>query len=131
MIEILQTGSPKILGIKLSGKLHDLDYRAFVPKLDAAIAQAGKIRLLAYFEDFRGWDLPAAWDDLVFGLKHYSDFGRIAMVGDRKWEEWMVRFCKPFTRANVMYFDASECDLAWVWLREENLSSPEEIRKER
>jgi hypothetical protein len=42
--------------------------------------------------------LRAAWDDLEFGLKHYSDFERIAMVGDRKWEEWMANFCKPFTR---------------------------------
>lgn len=38
MIEVLQTGSSKILGIKLSGTFHDLDYRAFVPKLEAAIS---------------------------------------------------------------------------------------------
>ena len=37
-------------------------------------------------EDFHGWDLHAAWDDLKFGLKHYSDFeshryGRQPQVG--------------------------------------------------
>ncbi len=118
MIEQLPTDSPKLLGFKLSGKLHDEDYEAFVPAVDAAIAAEGKVRLLAHFENFQGWDLHAAWDDLKFGIKHYSDFERVAMVGDRKWEEWMARFCKPFTRASVKYFDASEIEVAWSWLRE-------------
>lgn len=118
MIEQLQTGSSSILGFKFSGKLHDEDYRTFVPIVDAAVAQAGKIRLLAEFEDFRGWDLQAAWDDLKFGMTHYSAMERMALVGDRQWQEWMARLCKPFTRAEVKYFDASEMDSAWAWLRE-------------
>ena len=119
MIEQLQTDSPKILGFKLSGKLHDEDYHTFVPAVEEAIAAGGKVRLLAQFEDFHGWDLHAAWDDLKFGIKHYSDFERIAMVGDKKWEEWMARFCKPFTRATVKYFDAANAETAQAWLRED------------
>lgn len=41
------------------------------------------------------------------------------MVGDQKWEEWMARLCKPFTQATVKYFDASEEEAAWAWLRED------------
>ncbi|WP_435011725.1 STAS/SEC14 domain-containing protein [Tundrisphaera lichenicola] len=119
MIEQLPTDSPKILGFKLSGKLHDDDYRTFVPAVDEAIAAEGKVRMLALFEDFHGWDLHAAWDDLKFGLKHDSDFERIALVGDEKWEEWMARFCKPFTRATVRYFDAHEAELARSWVKED------------
>ncbi len=118
MIETIETGSPKLVGFKLSGKLHDEDYKSFVPKMEAVVAAEGKVRLLAQFEDFHGWDLHAAWDDFKFGLKHYSAFERIAMVGNRKWEQWMAAFCKPFTKAAVKYFDASEVDAAWEWLRE-------------
>jgi len=110
MIEVLQTGSAKILAFKLSGKLHDEDYQIFVPAVEAAAAAQGKLRLLAQFEDFHGWDLHAAWDDLKFGIKHYSDFDRIALVGDEQWEEWMARLCKPFTRAAVKYFDADQAE---------------------
>lgn len=119
MIEILQTGSAKILAFKLSGKLHDEDYQIFVPAVEAAVAAQGKLRLLAQFEDFHGWDPRAAWDDLKFGVKHYSDFDRIALVGDRQWEEWMARLCKPFTRAVVKYFDADHADSAWAWVQED------------
>lgn len=118
MIELLQTDSPKTIGFKLSGKLHDEDYKTFVPAVEAAVSAEEKVRLFAQFEDFHGWDLHAAWDDFKFGVEHYSDVERIALVGDRKWEEWMAAFCKPFTRASVKYFDASEVEAAWEWLRE-------------
>ena len=57
MIETLQTSLPKVIALRLSGKLHDEDYKSFVPVLDAAVAAEGKIRLLAKFEDFHGCGL--------------------------------------------------------------------------
>ncbi len=119
MIETIETGSPQVIGLKLCGKLHDGDYKQFVPTMETILTTEGKVRLFIQLEDFHGWDLHAAWDDLKFGLKHYSDFQRIAMVGDRKWEKWMAGFCKPFTTARVKYFDKSEVDAAWKWLEDE------------
>ena len=94
MIEQLKTDSPKILAFRMSGKLHDADYKTFVPAVEAAIEAQGKVRLLALFEDFHGWDLHALWDDIKFSTKHCADMERIALVGDRKWEEWMAKVCK-------------------------------------
>ena len=118
MIETIQTGIPNVVGFKLCGKLHDEDYKQFVPTMETILTAEGRVRLFVQFQDFHGWDLHAAWDDVKFGLKHYSDFERIAMVGDRRWEKWMASFCKPFTRAKVRYFEESEVDAAWRWLRE-------------
>jgi hypothetical protein len=119
MIETLESGAPNVVAVKLSGKLHDEDYKHFVPTIEAAVAHEGKVRLLAQFADFHGWDWHAAWDDLKFGLRHYSDFDRIAMIGDRRWEAWMTTFAKPFTKANVRYFDVSDADTAWKWVQED------------
>lgn len=118
MIEPIRTGTPKLVGFRLGGTLNDADYKAFVPALEAAIAAAGPIRLLARFEDFHGWDLHAAWDDFRFGVQHYADIERVALVGDRAWEHWMARLCRPFTLAQVRYFDAGQLEAAWSWLRE-------------
>jgi hypothetical protein len=122
MIEQVQTGVPKIVSFKLSGKLHDSDYKQFVPAVEAALTAEGKLRLFVQFEDFHGWDLHAAWDDFKFGIKHYADFERIAMVGDCQWQTWMAKLCKPFTKAKIKYFDALEVDSAWAWLRESVLT---------
>ena len=117
---------------KLRGTLHDEeDYRQFVPQIETILTAAGKVRLFIQFEDFHGWDVHAAWDDVKFAIRHYADFERIAMVGDRKWEKWMAALCKPFTKAKVRYFDQTEVVAAWQWLREEDTTEAELAGKER
>ncbi|MBA4188857.1 MAG: STAS/SEC14 domain-containing protein [Planctomycetaceae bacterium] len=117
MIEKLPSPSDKVLGFKLSGKLHDADYKTFVPLIDEA-AKSGKVRLLSQFHDFHGWDLHALWDDIKFSTTHCTTIERIALVGDKTWEKWMAKVCVPFTMAKVKYFDVSEIDKAWAWLQE-------------
>jgi hypothetical protein len=118
MIEQLQQSSGKVLGFKISGKLHDEDYKKFVPVIDAAVAKEGKIRLMAQFHDFHGWDLHGLWDDIKFSTTHCLDIERVALVGDKAWEKWMAKVCKPFTRARIKYFDSSEIESALAWLLE-------------
>ena len=117
MIEALPNSEGANLGFKLSGKLHDEDYKHFVPIVEAAVKVHGKVRMLAQFEDFHGWDLKALWDDIKFATEHCTKVERIAMVGEKKWEEWMAKVCKPFTMAHVKYFDHQEIDAAWKWLK--------------
>jgi hypothetical protein len=118
MIEQLKSDSPKVLAFQMSGKLHDEDYKSFVPMIDDAVAREGKVRLLAQFKDFHGWDLHALWDDIKFSTTHCTKIERIALVGEKTWEKWMARVCKPFTMAKTRYFDTAETDAAWAWLKE-------------
>ena len=116
MIEELASPYENTLGFKMTGLLHDEDYKMFVPRVDEAIADDGKVRILAQFHDFKGWDAHALWDDIKFATTHCAKIERIALVGEKTWERWMSKFCKPFTMAELKYFDASELDTAWAWL---------------
>jgi len=118
MIEQLTIDSPKVLGFKLSGKLHDEDCKTFAPLVDDAVAKQGKVRLLAQFHDFHGWDMHALWDDIKFSTTHCTKIERIALVGDKTWEKWMAKVCKPFTMAKIRYFDAAQTEAAKEWLKE-------------
>lgn len=118
MIEQLTRGSGKVLGFRLSGRLHDEDYKHFVPAVDAAIAQHGKVRIVAIFHDFHGWDAHALWDDIKFSTTHCTKIDRIALVGEKTWEEWMAKVCKPFTMASIRYFDTKDEESAWKWVEE-------------
>ena len=118
MIEQLPQSSEKVLGFKLSGKLHDEDYKQFVALVDDAIARSGKVCLLARFHDFHGWDAHALWDDIKFSTTHCTKIERIALVGEKTWEKWMASVCKPFTMAKIRYFDAAEIAAAEAWLAE-------------
>jgi hypothetical protein len=118
MIEPIPQMPDKVMGFKMSGKLHDEDYKTFVPMVDSAIAKDGKVRILAQFHDFHGWDARALWDDIKFSTTHCTKIERIALVGEKAWEKGMAAVCKPFTMAKVRYFDSSEVEAAKAWLAE-------------
>jgi len=70
-------------------------------------------------KDFHGWTAGALWEDLKFDLKHWRDIERLAFVGDKKWEKGMAAFCKPFTKAQIQYFDMAQLEEARGWLESE------------
>ncbi len=116
MVEILRDEG-NFIAMKLSGKLTDADYKQFVPVIQAA-TEKGKLHLLVDMTGFQGWDAPALWDDFKFDAKLGDKMERIAFIGDKKWQEWMAKICKPFTRAQIQYFDANDAKDAWAWVQD-------------
>ncbi len=117
-VELLQDYDGKVLTIQTSGKLTLEDYHQFVPRIEQIINKHGRVRVLFDMRDFHGWSMAALWEDLKFDLKHFKDIERLAMVGERTWEKWMATFCRPFTSAEIRYFDQSESDKAHRWVCE-------------
>ena len=68
-------------------------------------------------EDFTGFEPEALWDDSVFGLKHWHDFNRIAVVTDHAWLSAMVKMLKPFFHGEVRVFTSAELPAAKGWIR--------------
>lgn len=118
MVEVLSGLPAHTVGFKLTGKLHDADYKTFVPLIDAEIAKDGKVNVLAQFHDFHGWDAHALWDDIKFSSTHCTKIGKIALVGESTWEKWMAKVCVPFTMAKIRYFAADQIEAAKAWLAE-------------
>jgi hypothetical protein len=104
--------------VEVSGKIHKADYEHFAPEFERLVKQHGKLRLLMVMKDFHGWDLGALWEDIKFDIHHFSDIERIAMVGDKAWQEGMATFCKPFTKAKISYFPQHQLAEARTWLAE-------------
>lgn len=115
MHRILPETEGDFVALELSDKLTEMDFQVITPELQAQIEEYHKIALFVEMKDFHGWTGSAFWADTKFDLKHHNDFSRIAMVGDKKWEEWMARLSKPFTSAMVRYYDVSERDMAMRW----------------
>ena len=69
-------------------------------------------------EDFHGWESGGA---LIEGAKidmtHHDDVRRVAMVGDRAWQNWMTAISAPFASADVRHFDQDELESAREWAR--------------
>lgn len=107
----------RLIRVRVSGKLTQEDYDKLIPAWQRVIASQGAMRMLLVMEDFHGWDLGAAWDDLHFELTHASKLERMAMVGDKRWERWMAKIGEIFAPEMVKYFDTSEIAEAERWVR--------------
>jgi hypothetical protein len=102
--------------VAISGKLSKQDYEIFAPLVESLIEKHGKIRILFEMSDFHGWDVGALWEDIKFDAKHHGEIERLGFVGDKLWEEWMAKICRPFTSAEIKYFDVSESSAAAAWI---------------
>jgi hypothetical protein len=115
-IEIAEHVEGNVLEVRISGKLTADDYGKLAPEIGRLIAAHGKVRILLEMTDFHGWTAGALWEDVKFDLKHFSDIERLAMVGEKAWQKGMSVFCKPFTSAEIRYYEQANLDRARAWL---------------
>jgi len=118
-IELQEKREGKLLGVHVRGKLTTEDYERFIPAVEALIQRHGKIDILFEMTDFHGWDAGAMWEDTKFAFRHFSDIRRLAVVGEKKWQEWMTTICRPFTKATIRYFDHANAGEARIWLEQD------------
>lgn len=68
--------------------------------------------------DFHGWDASGLWEDVNLDLKYFNQIERLAIFGNKAWEQRMAEFCRPFTTAKIQNFDHSKTAEALHWIYE-------------
>ncbi len=76
-----------------------------------------KWRILVLTENFAGWERGGSWDDFSFQSGHDAHIERMAIVGERQWEELALLFtAKGLRTFSVQYFDPAQVATARAWL---------------
>lgn len=104
------------LSVTIVGKLTHQDYESMVPMLESAIEGIDKPRIKVFIDarELEGWELHTAWDDLKMGIKHRTEFSKIAMVGNKKWQECVAKVSSWFIPGEVKTFDTVEEAMDWL-----------------
>lgn len=119
MFEVMDESSGRFLGIRAIGVIQRSDYDELVPICRKLISEEGSMSMLVDMEDFK-LEAPSAWRaDFKFGQELRNSVERMAIVGDRWWETWMVDFCRHFYAREAKYFHTSDMAAAWDWVKEE------------
>jgi len=115
-IGIERTGSHFFLSLKVRGKLTHEDYKIITPMIDSALSGVTepKVNALIDGSELEGWELRAAWDDFKIGLKHGREFKKIAIFGNKKWQEILSKVGSWFVSGEVQYFDNADHALSWL-----------------
>lgn len=115
-IGIERSGNNIFLSLKAIGKLTHEDYETITPMIDNALdsVKDPKVKVIIDGTEMEGWDLRAAWDDLKLGLKHGNEFEKIAIYGNKNWQEIAAKVGAWFISGDVKYFSTAEDALTWL-----------------
>ena len=106
-----------ILTVKITGKLTYADLLDSQKQMVDIASQQGHIRILVIADHFEGWDKSSNWADDSFQVKSDSFIEKMAIIGDKKWEELVLMFtCQGFRPFPIEYFQADELTKAKTWL---------------
>ena len=83
MLKLIEDLPPTVLRVEASGSVTHEDYQnILIPNAETMMAK-GPIKMLYVIgDDFIGYEFEALWDNSAFGVKHWADFSRIAVVAD-------------------------------------------------
>lgn len=108
-----------IVTCRISGILTQSELRRRQKEVIAIIGREGGIRLLILCEDFQGWDKASDWEDVSFQSQSDPYINKMALVGDRKWEDLALMFTgKGFREFPIEYFESHDIEKARAWLTE-------------
>ncbi|MBC3765988.1 STAS/SEC14 domain-containing protein [Neptunicella marina] len=115
-IGIERSGDQFFLFFKATGKLTHQDYKVISPMLESAVSSVKQPNISALIDttEFEGWELRAAWDDLTITLKHGNQFNKIAILGNKGWQEWFAKISSWFVSGEVRFFDKATDALSWL-----------------
>jgi hypothetical protein len=104
------------ISLKAVGTLEHADYLTITPLIEGALekVEQAKVDLLFDAIELDGWELRAAWDDLKLGLKHGSEFDKVAICGNKRWLQVAAKIGNWFVSGDVKYFDDIEDALEWI-----------------
>lgn len=115
-IGLERTGRELFLSLKATGKLMHSDYELITPMIDSALEGVRSPRIRAFLDmsELEGWEPRAAWDDFKLGMKHGHQFTRIAILGQKRWQEWSAKVGAWFVSGEVQYFEDENAALVWL-----------------
>jgi hypothetical protein len=104
------------LSIRAMGTLTHADYEVITPLIDAALAEVKqpRVNVLIDATEFDGWELRAAWDDFKIGVKHNNDFHKIAIYGNKRWQDVWVKIASWFISGEIEFFEQFEDAVKWI-----------------
>ncbi|MCX2838434.1 STAS/SEC14 domain-containing protein [Salinimicrobium sp. CDJ15-81-2] len=116
MINLLNSDRDNLIAVEVSGKVSKEEVENLHPLIDKIIAKNNKVDFYFELHDFYGYDLEGLWADLKIDAAHISDYGNMAIVGDKIWQEKTTKVLNFFSGSQIKYFDLNEKDTAKAWI---------------
>lgn len=120
MITVLFGYPENVVAIECVGKITAEDYRdVLIPEITKRLKANKTIRVLCVIgEGFEGYTPGAAWSDFTFGVSHWNQFERLAVVTDIGWIRDGIAMFTPIFHPMRVFLN-SDLAAAKHWILEE------------
>ncbi len=119
MAVTIQRESDKLLVVRITGllKKSELDDIQAAAAKQLSTKSESRINILIIVENFQGWERNADWGDISFYAEHGDKMGKIAIVGDPKYETDLMMFMGAGIRpVPIKFFPLNHLGQAREWL---------------
>jgi len=107
----------EVVSVRLLGKLEPSAYDGVSEEVDNLMARIEHVRLMLDLREFDGWSgLAALGDHLSLVREHRHVPERIAVVGDKAWQNLAEKLLSRFVNARTQFFDADDFEGAKAWI---------------
>jgi len=115
----IESAADGLVTVKVSGKLSQPELESMQQEAAKYIQAWGSIRILIVADKFEGWERTGDWGELSFHAKHDQQIQRMAIVGEKRWEDLTLLFtAKGFRPFPIEFFQTAELTRAKAWLSE-------------
>jgi hypothetical protein len=106
------------LTLRVSGRLKRKDLSQAERVAIEVMRSGGKVRFfLLLAENFEGWDPVGDWGDLTFQSRFDEQIERIAIVGEKRWQQLAEAFVgKGLRSVDIRYFTPNQAAVARAWI---------------
>jgi hypothetical protein len=109
-----------VLTIKITGKLTKPELESVQKDAAEILTTQGKMSVLVIAQDFEGWEKTGDWGDLSGQDSFDPNVKKMAIVGEKKWEDLALLFAaKGLRKFPIEYFPPSDLARARAWLSAE------------
>ncbi len=118
MIHSINLEKENLIATTLEGKISKSDVEKIHSRIHEILKKNQKIDFYFEMHDFQGYEFEGLWEDLKVDISHLSDYGKMAFVGDKKWQEWTAKATNFFTSSEVKFFELKDKEEAKKWVRQ-------------
>ena len=118
MIEIDDRSRGRVIGLRASGKIAGAELGQALERVEQAIAEHGKVRILVHVENLGAFSPGALMDDPRLSLERADDVEWVAVVADGILFGTYVKAAAMLVPGEIRRFKTRELDEAWRWIEE-------------
>ena len=116
MFRILETDVESVIELEVKGDVTKEDYEKLEEAIKQKLDQTKSVNLLCKITELSSVTAEAIIKDFKFGVKHYNDIEKMAVVSSKNWVQWMSKLGAVLP-VKLKHFEPNQIDEAWQWVK--------------